>query len=212
MRTTLLASATLMSMVLAVPVMAQSVSAPASNITPADTHSTIAPRLPVPPVSDNAGPRPFLQAASTALSANRTGEAEEALERAETALLDRSTPAGGQEVDRRPMVRQVSEAREALGHGDVARAQQIVNAALAGPSATVASTAPMSSPSAGMAAGATAGTPVVVGVAPVTAAFPETSTTGQVSVTLSGTDAMTETKTREGRVMNQGPGADTAQQ
>jgi hypothetical protein len=209
MRTTLLASATLMSLALAVPAMAQSVNAPASNINPSDTHSDIAPVLPVPPVAADAGPRGYLRAASTALGQGHTGEAESALERAETRLLDRSTDSTDAGVDRAPMVQQVTAAREALGHGDVSRAKQIVDAALATPR-PVASSMPMTAPmgSAGMAAGASAGTPAVVGAAPATARFPETSTNGQVSVTTNGSDAMTTTKRRNG-MENTGPGADT---
>ena len=64
----------------------------ASNITAADTRSPIAPRLPTPGVED-ATPAAYLNAAQTALNANQTGRAQEALERAETAMLQRSVPA-----------------------------------------------------------------------------------------------------------------------
>ncbi len=202
-----------MSLALAIPAMAQSVNAPASNVVPSDTHSDIAPALPVPPVALNAGPRQYLRAASTALSQNRTGEAQEALERAESRLLDRSTPASDPTLDTAPMIRQIHAARDALGHGDVSEARQIVDAALATPPrGDTAAMMPMTAPSAGMAAGATSGMPATVGQAPAIAAFPETSTTGQVGVTTRGGDSMTATETREGRIGNTGPGNDTAQQ
>jgi hypothetical protein len=133
MRTTLFATAAVFGLALAVPAMAQSTTAPASNIDPQDTHSTIAPALPTPPVPVNANARQFLRAADAELKQNRTGEAQEALERAETWLLTRSTPAGAAGIDRGPMVRRVTAARDALGHSDSARAEQIIEEALATP-------------------------------------------------------------------------------
>ena len=56
----------------------------ASNITEANTHSRIAPRLPQPQTVSGS-PHALLSAASRALDAGRTGEAQEALERAEYA-------------------------------------------------------------------------------------------------------------------------------
>jgi hypothetical protein len=73
--------------------LAQPADRPASNITPYDTRSVIAPALPVPPVPLTAPPSAFLSVARSAVQAGRTGEAQEALERAETRLLDRSLPA-----------------------------------------------------------------------------------------------------------------------
>ncbi len=54
-----------------------SVSRHESNITPADTRSTIAPRLPEPGVPSPRPPASFLAAARRALTAGRTGEAQE---------------------------------------------------------------------------------------------------------------------------------------
>lgn len=62
--------------------------AQASNITAGDTRSIIAPTLPSPPLGPNATPDQFLSVARRAISMNRTGEAQEALERAETRRLD----------------------------------------------------------------------------------------------------------------------------
>jgi hypothetical protein len=103
----------------------------ASNVDAADTRSDIAPHFPTPPAGENAGPWQYLRDADAALSANKTGEAQQALEMAETRLLDRSTPVeqAGQ-PDQRPLVNTVSQARQALGHGDVAAAKAAVETAL----------------------------------------------------------------------------------
>ncbi|HUZ63720.1 MAG TPA: hypothetical protein VMU82_08410 [Acetobacteraceae bacterium] len=106
----------------------------ASNINSADTRTPYAPQLPTPPVSPNAGPRQLLMAAQSALQSNQTGMAQEALERAETAMLTRSVPpsqanrpAGGS------MISRISAARQALGNGDIAMAQSNISAALSMP-------------------------------------------------------------------------------
>ena len=69
---------------------AASVDAPASNIAAADPRSAIAPALPAPFVATDSPPVVFLEAARTALNAGRTGETQEALERAEARLLSRT--------------------------------------------------------------------------------------------------------------------------
>ncbi len=105
-------------------------SARASNILPADTRSEIAPRLPAPDAVGNT-PEDFLRAAQRALAAGRTGQAQEALERAETRLLTRATSASDANVpDNSPMVKQISEARNALGRRDTAAARQAINTAM----------------------------------------------------------------------------------
>jgi hypothetical protein len=59
------------------------------------------------------------------------GEAQEALERAETRALDRSVPAGTErDVATGPVVRAAGEARQALAAGNVAGAIGIIDAAL----------------------------------------------------------------------------------
>jgi hypothetical protein len=62
---------------------AQPVARPASNIAPPDTRSVIASALLVPPVPSADPPFAFLSAARRAVAGGRTGEAQEALERAE---------------------------------------------------------------------------------------------------------------------------------
>jgi len=103
-----------------------------SNITAGDTRSSIAPALPIPPVPDNAGPREFLRAAHDALAAGHTGEAQAALEQAETRVLSREvSPDQAAVPSDNPMVSRIRDALEALGNGDRARAIQAVDTALA---------------------------------------------------------------------------------
>ena len=98
----------------------------ASNIGPADTSSAIAPRLPTPPAGDDATIRQYLLDARQALAEGRTGTAQEALERAETRMLDRAVPAPRlHQPNRSPLVEQVTAARQALGMNDTNRALQI---------------------------------------------------------------------------------------
>jgi hypothetical protein len=106
----------------------------AGNIGPADTTTPYAARLPTPDVGDNAGPRAFLEAARTSLAAGRTGEAQEAMERAETRLLIRSVrPSQASMPSQEPAVQQISEARQALGMGDRSGAMAKIDAALNNP-------------------------------------------------------------------------------
>jgi hypothetical protein len=102
-----------------------------SNIGPGDTHSRIAPRLPAPAGGQNAGPHGFLMDAQNALNARQTGRAQEALERAETAMLQRAVPADQAGTpDQAPDVVQVAAARDALARHDVQAAQAAIAQAL----------------------------------------------------------------------------------
>lgn len=101
----------------------------ASNITPEDTHSVIAPTLPAPPVGPNASAEQFLSVAKQALARHRTGEAQEALERAETRRLDLDTARNISPTDD-PMIGQIKAALEALGHHDMAGADQQISGAM----------------------------------------------------------------------------------
>jgi hypothetical protein len=95
----------------------------AGNIGPSDTTTPYAARLPSPGVGENADPRAFLEAARSALAAGRTGEAQEAMERAETRLLIRSVrPSQAGTPSHEPVIQQITEARHALGQGDRAGA------------------------------------------------------------------------------------------
>ena len=90
----------------------------ASNIDRADTRSGIAPALPMPPVRGNS-PEDYLAAADRALAHHQSGEAQEALERAETRLLDRSVPMGeGNMPMHDPRLTQIRDARMAIANRD----------------------------------------------------------------------------------------------
>ena len=106
----------------------------AGNIGPSDTKTPYAARLPSPDVGDNAAPRAFLEAARSSLAAGRTGEAQEAMERAETRLLIRSVrPSQANMPSQEPVVQQITEARQALGMGDRSGAMAKLDAALNNP-------------------------------------------------------------------------------
>jgi hypothetical protein len=103
----------------------------ASNITRADTSSPIAPTLPAPAIGQNASADAFLVAAQNALKTGQTGKAQEALERAETAMLQRSVPPGQADMpDQAPDVMQVKAARDALASRDMAGAERAISAAM----------------------------------------------------------------------------------
>lgn len=151
----------------------------ASNIDRADTRSVIAPRLPVPATSANASPEQLLGVAQQALRRGRTGEAQEALERAETRALDRSTMAGNESQPAQgPFVQAIGEARRSLANHDMAGAERGINSAMS--ASTYAqngsagsggmsggTTAPGSMSSGGMSgAGMSGGTMGAVGAAP----------------------------------------------
>jgi hypothetical protein len=104
----------------------------ASNIDGADTRSAIAPHLPQPQGGENAGPVRYLRDADRALENHKTGLAQQALEMAETRLLDRSTPAGdANQTDQAPAIQQVAQARKALASGDIQGARTAIQTALA---------------------------------------------------------------------------------
>ena len=103
----------------------------ASNIGTADTRGEVAPRLPEPDLGPNAGPVQYLQAAQNALQRRHSGMAQEAMERAETRLLDRATaPSAANQPDNAPAVQEITAALEALGRRDWQGADQHLNAAL----------------------------------------------------------------------------------
>lgn len=103
----------------------------ASNGTAANTRTSYAPSLPAPNLGPNATPHDLLRAARMDLSAHHTGAAQEALERAETRFLDRSVPADRASMpDGSRMVDRISQARQALGNGDMQGATQIIDSIL----------------------------------------------------------------------------------
>jgi hypothetical protein len=107
----------------------------ASNIDQSDTRSSIAPNLPSPPIGANANAVDYLRAAQSALQAGRTGEAQQAMEMAQTRLLDRSVPQGQtNNPSDNPAVSQTSLALKALAVGDRAQSMQLLQSAI--PAAT----------------------------------------------------------------------------
>lgn len=103
----------------------------AGNITPLDTTSILAPNLPSPSIGENASPHDYLLAARAALVLGRTGEAQQALEMAETRALDRSVPLFKTDVRiGDPLIGDIEQALKALSEGDRSKAVQIIEAAL----------------------------------------------------------------------------------
>jgi hypothetical protein len=101
----------------------------ASNIVPSDTRSDIAPALPAPPAGEDA--HSLLMAASQDLTSHQTGAAQEALERAETRILDRSVPPSmANEPDNGRLINLIAQARTALGNNDLQSASNYVQQAL----------------------------------------------------------------------------------
>jgi hypothetical protein len=104
----------------------------AGNITPQDTTSLIAGRLPEPPLDDNATIQDYLLAARNSLAAGRSGEAQEALERAETRALDRSVPLFQTSAPiHDPVVERIQLVLHTLGNGDRLEAMRLLEQAIA---------------------------------------------------------------------------------
>ncbi len=101
----------------------------AGNLDAATTHSELAPNLPAPPASDDL--QTLLLDARASLLAGRTGQAQEALERAETRALDRSVVRGSERVPASGLlVTQVSQALQALAAGQTEAAVRLIDAAV----------------------------------------------------------------------------------
>lgn len=108
----------------------------ASNITPGDTRSIIAPTLPKPGIGPNANAEEFLAAARRAIANHQTGVAQEALERAETRRLDFDSARNVAPSDD-PMIGQIHAALLALADRNFAAVdQQIAGAMSMGPAAS----------------------------------------------------------------------------
>ncbi len=131
MRTLLLASVAIIG--LSAGAHAQNSNSPqstkASNISSANTRSTVAPGLPSP--GNDLSPNQYIMRARAALARGRTGEAQEALERAETRLLDRSTAANdANAIDRAPRVASIRTALSDLASGNRAGADTAMMGAM----------------------------------------------------------------------------------
>ena len=116
-------------LVVAPLVVAVSTAALAQPVTPG---STVLSPLPSPNLPDGAKPSDALRAAQGALAAVRSGEAQDALEMAETRMLDRSVAIGttGNPSDN-PTVAQIAQARQALAANDRSACMQLIQTALA---------------------------------------------------------------------------------
>jgi hypothetical protein len=102
-----------------------------SNTTAANVGSTVAPTLPSPGLNAGASARDYAEAARTSLRAGKTGEAQQALEMAETRMLNRamqnpSSPPPGAVA----MVRELRAARQAIGANNTAEAMRILDTVL----------------------------------------------------------------------------------
>jgi len=125
------------------------------SLVPANPPPAIGPRLPLPQRPENDPPHAFLQAARSAVERGQTGEAQEALERAETRLLDRPVAmSSALEPEERRAVFDIDVARQALSASDRPGALRAIDHALASPYLAVRSGPPMpatSSPAADVA-------------------------------------------------------------
>jgi hypothetical protein len=100
----------------------------------ASTRSTVLAPLPPVRLRLNATPQEYLQAAQRALQQRQGGRAENALERAETRLLSRSTtPSEAGEPNNSPLIQQIAAARKAAHKRQWNEAQQALNQAMNNP-------------------------------------------------------------------------------
>ena len=89
------------------------------------------PPLRSPDLPEGSRPSDYLRAAQSALAAGRMGEAREAMEMAQTRMLDRSVPLGQtNDPSGNPTVGQIAEARQALAPRDRATSMQLLQTAI----------------------------------------------------------------------------------
>ena len=123
MRTLLLASAAAFGAAVAVPAFAQNA---APTPPPATTGTPD-----MSPSGADAAPDQYLQKAQQAVQHHRSRDARDALERAETRLLDRSTLASAaDQPDTAPAIHDISQAIDSLNHHDWKAASQNIEAAM----------------------------------------------------------------------------------
>jgi hypothetical protein len=92
---------------------------------------TVLSPLPSPDQTQGNRPSDYLRAAQSALTGGRTGEAEEALERAQTRMLDRSVPLGQtNDASDNPTIGQISQARQALAARNRVACLQLIETAI----------------------------------------------------------------------------------
>ena len=97
-----------------------------------DSKTTIAPTLPDASIGTEGTPRAYLQEARRDLVATgRTGQAQQALEMAETRTLDRVIPPGQSSgPSQSEMIGRISAARTALANNDIPQAISLIDQAL----------------------------------------------------------------------------------
>jgi hypothetical protein len=99
------------------------------------TTPTVGTGLMTPPASDapdNRKVSDYLRAAQIALAAGRGNEVQEALEMAQTRLLDRSVPLGQTNNPSNELsINQITQARQALRTGDRGACMEFIQSALA---------------------------------------------------------------------------------
>jgi hypothetical protein len=116
-------------LLLAIPAAAQQ-AAPGGQ-SPSDQRA-VRSALPVPSLPENSPPSAYLRAAQGALATGHTGEAQEALEQAQTRLLDRSVPLGQTNTPSgNPAVSQIDQALQALRAHDRATCMHWIETAMA---------------------------------------------------------------------------------
>ncbi len=97
---------------------------------------TPVPALPEPNLPEGSRVSDFLHAAQGAVAADNLGEAESALEMAQTRVLDRSVPLGQTGIPSAdPLIGQIGQARQALAANDRAACLQAIGTALGAASA-----------------------------------------------------------------------------
>ncbi|PPQ28815.1 hypothetical protein [Rhodopila globiformis] len=116
-------------LLLAVPAVAQQ-AAPADQ-SPNDQRY-VRSALPGPSLPENSPPSAYLRAAQGALAAGRAGEAQQALEQAQTRLLDRSVPLGQTDTpSSNPAISQIDQALQALRAHDRTTCMHWIETAMA---------------------------------------------------------------------------------
>jgi hypothetical protein len=102
----------------------------AANIDQQDASGLLAPNLRSPDLGEDAPIGAYLHAAEGALAIGRTGETQQALEMAQTRLLDRSVPLGQTDSpSTNPTVGLISQALHALAAGDRAGCMTLIQSA-----------------------------------------------------------------------------------
>ncbi|MGH7118920.1 MAG: hypothetical protein ACREFP_08015 [Acetobacteraceae bacterium] len=103
----------------------------ASNLPTSTITSSIAPQLPSTGLGPNATVGQNLNVARSALTAGQTGLAQNALENAATLALTRSVKWGsGNVADSSPLVKNISQALNALGQHDLVEAGHFTDLAI----------------------------------------------------------------------------------